>query len=172
MLCALSEGQILNFTLYTHRFAMRSTANYIGVMERDGKMLARNVLFTAPAGEEPAESQSGEVSWYAPMLLGARQLPIERWVATPMYRIKMLAGSSGKRIQRPIRVTLERELPEDLADYDSRDFSSQEARKEELRITEAVAPDGNAVERSFSLVFDTLGSEQGYWLDTGILGVT
>ncbi|ARN81129.1 virulence factor SrfB [Methylocystis bryophila] len=171
MLCALAEGQILNFTLYTNRFAMRSTANYIGVMERNGKMLTRNVLFSAPGGEAPAESQSGEVSWYAPMLLGARQLPIERWVTTPMYRIKMLAGSSGRLIQRPIKITLERELPEELADYDSREFSLQEARKEELRITEAVAQDGAAVKRSFSLVFDTLGSEQGYWLDTGILGV-
>jgi hypothetical protein len=171
MLCALAEVQILNFTLYTNRFAMRSTANYIGVMERDGKMLARNVLFQSPAGEASNEQQRGEVSWYAPMLLGARQLPIERWVATPMYRIKMLAGSSGRLIQRPVTVTLERELPEELAEYESRDFSSQEAMKEELRITEAVAQDGAAVKRSFSLVFDTLGSEQGYWLDTGILGV-
>jgi len=171
MLCALAEGQILNFTLYTNRLAMRSTANYIGVMERDGKMLARNVLFSAVAGEPSKDSQKGEVSWYAPMLLGARQLPIERWVATPMYRVKMLAGSSGRLIQRPVTITLERELPEELADYDSRDFSSQEALMEELRITEAVAQDGAAVKRSFSLVFDTLGSEQAYWLDTGILGV-
>ena len=27
------------------------------------------------------------------------------------------------------------------------------------------------VTRSFTLTFDTLGNEQGYWLDTGILGL-
>jgi hypothetical protein len=171
MLCALAENQITNFTLATHRLAMRSTANYIGVIERDGKMLARNVLFSAGAADVSNVPQTGEVSWYAPTMLGSRQLPIERWVATPMYRIKLISGSAGRAIQRPVTITLERELPEELAEYDSRDFSSKEAQKEELRIADATARDGAPVTRSYSLTFDTLGNEQGYWLDTGILAV-
>ena len=171
MLCALAEGQITNFTLYTHRLAMRSTANYIGVIERDGKMRTQNVLFFAAAGDPSNVPQTGEISWYAPTMLGSRQLPIERWVATPLYRIKLISGSAGRAIQRPVAITLERELPEELAEYDSRDFSSKEAQKEELRIADATARDGAPVTRSFSLTFDTLGNEQGYWLDTGILAV-
>ena len=171
MLCALAEGQITNFTLYTHRLSMRSTANCIGVIERDGKMRTQNVLFSAGAGDASKVPQTGQISWYAPTILGSRQLPIERWVATPLYRIKLVSGSAGRAIQRPVAITLERELPEELAEYDSRDFSSKEAQKEELRIADATARDGAPVTRSFSLTFDTLGNEQGYWLDTGILAV-
>ncbi|WP_036255433.1 virulence factor SrfB [Methylocapsa acidiphila] len=173
MLCALAESQITNFTLYTHRLAMRSTANYIGMMERDGKIRAENVFFSAPdlARGGALGPQSGEVVWYAPTLLGARQLPIERWVASPLYRVKLTAGAGGRAIQRPVTVTLERELPEELADYESREFSSKEAQKEELRIADATARDGALVTRSFTLTFDTLGNEQGYWLDTGILAL-
>ena len=171
MLCSLAESQITNFTLYTHRLVMRSTANYIGVVERDGKMLSANVLFSASPNETASLPQEGKVNWFAPALLGARQLPIERWVASPMYRIKLISGSGGRAIQRPVAITLERELPEDLVEYDSRDFSAKEAQKEELRIADATARDGAPVTRSFYLAFDTLGSEYGYWLDTGILAI-
>lgn len=88
-----------------------------------------------------------------------------------MYRIKLISGSGGRAIQRPVAITLERELPEDLVEYDSRDFSAKEAQKEELRIADATARDGAPVTRSFYLAFDTLGSEYGYWLDTGILAI-
>ena len=172
MLCALAESQITNFTLYAHRLAMRSTANYIGVIERDGKMRNANVLFSNGADASAKAPQVAEVDWFAPMPLGFRQLPIERWVATPMYRIKPVIGhSSFQAIQKPVRIVLERELPEELADYDSRNFSAGEAQKEELRIVEATARDGANVTRSFGLFLDTLASEEVYWLDSGILSV-
>ena len=170
MLCALAESQITNFTLFTHRLAMRSTANYIGVIERDGKLRDANVMFSS-AQPTTSEPQTARVSWFAPMPLGFRQLPIERWVATPMYRIKPIVSSSFQAIQKPVAIMLERELPEELADYESRNFSASEAQKEELRIVEATARDGANVTRSFGLFLDTLANDDGYWLDNGILSV-
>ncbi|HXW24247.1 MAG TPA: virulence factor SrfB [Xanthobacteraceae bacterium] len=174
MLCSLAERQITNFTLYTYRLAMRSTANHIGVIERDGKMLAANVLFSNKStdGAKGAQEEEATVNWFAPMPIGFRQLPIERWVATPIYRIKPVSGLSIQGIQRPVQITLVRELPDELAEYESKNFSAIEAMKEELRIAEAVARDGANVTRSFGLSLDTLGSEDGYWLDTGILNVS
>ena len=172
MLCLLAERQITNFTLYTHRLAMRSTANYIGVMERDGKIRSSNVLFSSVDGEHAAAPQEAKVNWFAPTQIGFRQLPLERWVATLLYRIKPVDGLSAQGIQRPIVATLERELPDELADYESKNFSALEAMKEELRIVEATARDGANVTRSFGLVLDTLGGEEAYWLDTGILNVS
>jgi hypothetical protein len=172
MLCTLADSQITNFTLFSHRLAMRSTANYIGVIERDGKMRDGSVLFAADAVQTKIEPQTAEVNWFAPMPLGFRQLPIERWVATPMYRIKPTASSSFQAIQKPVTIILERELPEELEDYESRNFSASEAQKEELRIVEATARDGANVTRSFGLFLDTLANEDGYWLDSGILNVT
>ena len=172
MLCALAESQITNFTLFSHRLAMRSTANYIGVIERDGKMRDGSVMFSTPvASQAAAEPQSAQVSWFAPMPLGFRQLPLERWVSTPMYRVKPIANASSHAIQKPVTITLERELPEELADYESRNFSASEAQKEELRIVEATARDGANVTRSFGIFLDTLSNEDGYWLDSGILNV-
>jgi hypothetical protein len=150
---------------------MRSTANHIGVIERDGKMRDANVLFSATPSATGVEPQSAQVSWFAPMPLGFRQLPLERWVATPMYRVKPISSSSSQAIQKPVTITLERELPEELADYESRNFSASEAQKEELRIVEATARDGANVTRSFGLFLDTLSNDDGYWLDTGILNV-
>jgi hypothetical protein len=89
-----------------------------------------------------------------------------------MYRIKPTASSSFQAIQKPVTITLERELTEELEDYESRNFSASEAQKEELRIVEAVARDGANVTRSFGLFLDTLANEDGYWLDSGILNVT
>ena len=172
MLCALAESQITNFTLFSHRLAMRSTANYIGVIERDGKMRDGSVMFSTPVATQAAvEPQSAQVSWFAPMPLGFRQLPLERWVSTPMYRVKPIANASSHAIQKPVTITLERELPEELADYESRNFSASEAQKEELRIVEATARDGANVTRSFGIFLDTLSNEDGYWLDSGILNV-
>lgn len=171
MLCALAESQITNFTLFSHRLKMRSTANYIGIIERDGKMRNANVLFALSPDADPNIPQSAEVAWFAPMPLGFRQLPIERWVATPIYRLKPIASSSVALIQKPVTIGLERELPEELAEYDTKNFSSAEAKKEELRIVEATSRDGANVFRSFGLFLDTLASEEGYWLDTGILSV-
>ena len=172
MLCALAKSQITNFTLYAHRLAMRSTANYIGVIERDGKLRAENILFSNTASSSTRTPQVAQIEWFAPMPLGFRQLPIERWVATPMYRIKPIAHSSFHAIQKPVTIVLERELPEDeKADYENRNFSANEAQKEELRIVEATARDGANVTRSFGLFLDTLASEEVYWLDSGILSV-
>src|SRR5262249_37862792 len=62
MLCTLADSQITNFTLFSHRLAMRSTANYIGVIERDGKMLDDNVLFSTTAATTKVEPQTAQVS--------------------------------------------------------------------------------------------------------------
>jgi hypothetical protein len=111
MLCVLAESQITNFTLFTHRLAMRSTANHIGIIERDGKLLASNVLFSSGQTGPSNAPEVAQVDWFAPMPLGFRQLPIERWVATPMYRIKPIGSTSVQAIQKPVTITIERELP-------------------------------------------------------------
>jgi hypothetical protein len=171
MLGALSQRQITNFTIFTDRLVNRSTANFIGELGRDGKLKQERVLFVADGCERAGTAQEAKVAWYAPMPIGFRQVSSERWVATPMYRIKLI-GSASQAISKPVEIRLERELPEQLQDYDPRLFSIEEAKKEELRIDSAEAADGANVKRSFELVLDTIGSETGYWLDSGILGVT
>jgi hypothetical protein len=171
MLCALAEKQITNFTIHTNRLVMRSTANYIGALGRDGKLKRENVLFVADDAASPAAQSEATVAWYAPLPIGYRQVPIERWIATPIYRIKAIDAATAPAIRKPVQITLERELPEELQEYESRNFSAEEAKKEELRIVEAIASDGASVKRSFELVLDSIGGDLGYWLDNGVLSV-
>lgn len=172
MLCALAEGQLTNFTLYTSRLALRSTARYIGELEISGKLTDQKLCFRDIDLDtrNGASEQSAEVTYYAPMRLGYRQLPIERWIASPLYRLRMTAGLDSSQFRGPFRLMLARSA--DAPDDDALDaLMKSESMKEEFTIVEAEDANGIDVKPKFELVLDTLASEQGYWLDTGILAV-
>lgn len=173
LLCVLVERQVTNFTVYTNRFNMRSTAKYIGILQNDGKLPAAKVLFSWNDDPKSALKEEVTFQYYAPMRLGYRQLPIERWTATPLYRLKLGANSSRERIQLPLTVTLARKPIEETADLEDRGLAEKEALKEELQIRDVSNKDGGGggLKRLFSLTLETLPSEDGYWLDTGILTV-
>ncbi len=171
MLCALADRQITNFTIYADRLVMRSTANYVGELGLDGKLKQQNVLFVAEGVQRAGAPQEATVQWYAPLPIGYRQVPDERWIATPLYRIKAIEAATAPAIKKPVAIGLERELPEQLEDYSPLHFSVEEAKKEELRIVTAYAKDGAPVQRSFELVLDSNIGDAGYWLDTGVLSI-
>ncbi|MET7247998.1 virulence factor SrfB [Methylobacterium sp. EM32] len=177
MLCALAEGQLTNFTLFTRRLGLRSTARYIGELElsgqlRDAGLAFRDVDLDAPASarrEGPVMRAS--LRYYAPMRLGYRQLPVERWIATPLYRLRMAAGQEVTGLRLPLEITLERSGDGRPDDEGPDALMRSESMKEEFEITAAHDADGIDVRRRVELVLDTLASEQGYWLDTGILAL-
>jgi hypothetical protein len=173
MLCALAENQLTNFTLYTGRLGLRSTARYIGELELDGRLMNSKVYFSEVDFDSPtaAKDQTAEITYYAPMRLGYRQLPLERWIANPLYRLRLRAGADVNSAQGPFKVRIDR-LGDQAIDEDSPDaLLRSESAKEEFAISEAVDANGENMTNKFELVLDTLSSEQGYWLDTGILKV-
>ena len=111
------------------------------------------------------------ITYYAPMRLGYRQLPLDRWIATPLYRLRMKPGLDASQFRGPFQITLERAsgvfVDEDTPDA----LILSESTKEEFQIMEAVDANGIDVRPKLELVLDTLASEQGYWLDTGILTI-
>ena len=165
MLCALSEGQIENFLLRTSLLRMRSTARFIGEMEISGQILNDRVLFSDIDLEDGKASVGGEmatVNFYAPMFIGFRQLPVERWPATPLYHLEFANPQSAARMSLPLRVTLERAEAED----------DDEVKKEDFRPVEIEDGEGATLRTSdVVLRLQTLKSEAGYWLDTGIVAV-
>ena len=96
-------------------------------------------------------------------------------IAAPLYRLKMNEGGSMERMPPPpYEITLGRGEPEEEIQQDDRRFAENEALKEHLVITDVQALSGEGpggLVRRFSLQLDTLGSQDGYWLDTGILTV-
>ena len=185
MLCALSERELTNFTLFTEKLQMHSTANYIGELGIDNQLAAERVIFDAQdLREDSFESMRKDFSFMTKMRLGYRQLPFARWTSAPLYQLRMERPNNEFRISLPIDVTVERNLERlDADDERPEAILDVEARKEELKLTDARGASGEHLEvnkdpppdahhrqwAAIQMEFRTLADEEGYWLDTGIL---
>ncbi|MEO9777232.1 virulence factor SrfB [Roseibium sp.] len=168
-LCALSEGRLRNFLLFTNRLQMRSTAKYIGRLESNNKLLNKNIVFSP---DDLNDSAQGEViknvSYFTKEFYGYKQLPLERWVASPLYLLN--ENKSSNSYATPITISLKRA---ELVDEENpNELLDAESRKEELLIEEAIDREGTPARRSLSLVFRTVDdNSDSYWLDSGIISI-
>lgn len=185
MLCALADperpdgSRIGNFTLMTRRLHMRSTARFIGEMSRNGQIWNDKLLFQDLDLDAAAQGgQRADIQMFAPMRIGFRQLPYERWTATPLYLLDFTAG--GGRRSKPFQVTVERAAVDEVDEETSPDPQRQaraealrrqaEAMREAFAVTEVVDSQGDPCRLSdVELRLHTLGFDDSYWLDTGIL---
>ncbi len=163
MLCGLAGGQIQNFLLRVDALQMRSTARFIGPMEDSGQILADNVLFADvdldahPAAEEEVRT----LRLYAPMPIGYRQMPLERWPAMPLYYLSFSNPQGIARLRLPLSVGLRRAAA---------DADDDEHKKEDFAVDSVEDADGSALRRTdVTLRLQTMLQEAGYWLDTGTL---
>ncbi|MEM9968001.1 MAG: virulence factor SrfB [Pseudomonadota bacterium] len=173
MLIAMSQSRIENFTVDTTAFRMRSTVRYIGRMERNGKIPEENLIFSdvdldhKPRGKE----LQATVQLYGPTRIGSRQLALERWTATPLYKLDIATNAAAEK--RPLTVEIEREERDDLEDDEAtaaQKLAAERAR-EAFSIGEVTDRD-NTRRKSEEVVFrlQTLGFSDDYWIDTGIFG--
>lgn len=132
-----------------------STADYIGVLNDNLPVIAaQKVIFENGLSE-------GAFSYYgAPIRIGMRQLPLEEWIATPLYTFDFKNDEQRVRLaeseyELPYTVKLTRDL----------DF------KDELVVDDIEVVDKNGEEINargvFKLDFITLLKPNGYWRDTG-----
>lgn len=179
MLCALSEKHLMNFTMYTDRLSMKSTARYIGELDLNQKLTNEKVLFSkVDLDNSSQEAMTASFNLFNPVRIGYRQLPYERWVASPLYKISFDSLDNQRSLAKPIKVTLERadvDKPDD--DADQATLLSTQAALESFRIESAEDANGRTVyggnAHLINLKLDTLAANDagGYWLDTGILSV-
>ena len=160
MVCALSEGQLYKFNLRSRELGMKSTARFVGVLEQTGRLKQDNVLF-ANLELEDRKTRLPEATFdfYAPVFLGFRQLGVERWPATPLYRITFARPQDARAKALPLKVTLERSTDENV-DLD-------------FKVTDVADANGNQQPAGVVLLkLQTLKDEYGYWLDTGIFSIS
>ena len=160
MVCALSEGQLYKFNLRSREQGMKSTARFVGVLEQTGRLKKENVLF-ANLELEDRKTQLPEATFdfYAPVFLGFRQLGVERWPATPLYRIIFAHPQDARAKALPLKVTLERSTDENV-DLD-------------FKVSDVADANGNQQPAGVVLLkLQTLKDEYGYWLDTGIFSIS
>jgi hypothetical protein len=174
MLIALADKHIANFTVSPGAFRMRSTARYIGEMDLneqipDARLLFRDVDLDAATGG----GQTATVAMFAPVHIGARQLPLARWTTTPLYRLDFANAAARKR-PTPVRVSLER-AEFDEGDEDrptSEEVLRREALREAFRIAEVEDGAGDGMKPSdIVLKLHTLGFQDEYWIDTGVFQI-
>ena len=166
-LCLLAEHQLQNFRLATDQIQMRSTARFIGELELGRQLKDERILFRFSDLEQKTGKTEKPLKWYAVMQLGYRQLPFERWLASPLYQ---LSYDSAERPDPPIDLILDREPPDDDPDTPDKRLDI-EAAKEDLKLNEASDRGGYNVIGKMSLTFRTMPVGDSYWLDTGILRV-
>ena len=100
LLIAMSETMIRNFKVDTRAFQMRSTARFIGEIEGSGQILDRSILFRNVDLDKRKRKRGDDgltatLRMYGPVHIGARQMPHERWMATPLYRLEFAAPPGG-----------------------------------------------------------------------------
>lgn len=174
MLCALSASSITNFTVYSQYLRMRSTARYIGLLQNVTMLADEKLLFEGIDLDNSGSADEAVFDYHSPVRIGFRQLPLERWVATPLYKLTVAQSRSSNNIQRPIKVTIARNTQN--ADEDETNeavLMSSELTREEFVIEDAEDASGAPVKRLMELKLDTLAIDtgDGYWLDTGILSI-
>jgi len=174
LLCVMSDGQIENFTLLAEKLSMRSTARFIGQIEQNGQIRKTDVYFhnvdldTARAGEA---DQKDIPTVITPIRIGFRQLDLERWVATPLYKLDFRMTPAQIVERRPFKLTLERtdfEPDDDVTDPD--EIMRLQAGREAFKIAFAEDAKGEPRDprKDFSLKLCTLLNDDRYWLDTGV----
>ncbi|MCB2135098.1 MAG: virulence factor SrfB [Rhodobacteraceae bacterium] len=170
MLIALSENRIPNFKVSTSAFQMKSTARFVGEMDTNGQIKDERLMFseldldTKSAGGE----QMATVKMFAPIHIGSRQLPIERWTTTPLFRLDY-ANAAAQRRPSPISVTFEKAEFDDDENETSEGKLRREALREAFEITEVEDGQGDGMKvTDIRLKLHTLGFDDEYWIDTGV----
>ena len=170
MLIALSEARIPNFKVMTSAFRMQSTARHIGEMDTSGQITDDRVLFSDVDldARKSENDMLATITMYTPVYLGARQLPLERWTTTPLYRLDFATPAAEARA--PLRVTFERaEFDDDPDNETSETALRREAMREAFTVTEVEDSEGTAMKTGeVKLRLQTLGFDDEYWIDTGL----
>jgi hypothetical protein len=164
-----AEGRLHNFLLRTRDLRLRSTARFIGKMANDGQIRDENVLLENLDLDGPArEDTRFTIPFQAITQLGFRQLPLARWTATPLYVMEFAVPDNAPMLPLPLRVTVERrQLPAGGGP------GGNDAELHEMfQISEILDAQGDPVKPNVvTLRLQTMGSQEGYWRDTGRLAI-
>ncbi len=170
MLCALSGSRIENFRMMTNALGMRSTARFIGEMALNGQILDDRVLLGDVDLDRSEGGEEIQVKLYTPIHIGFRQLPLERWTTTPLYRLEFANPEAANR-PAPLTVTLRR------AEFDTDIETAEEnlkaqALREAFEVVEIEdAAQVPCLKSDVRLRLQTIGFDNDYWLDTGVFRV-
>ena len=172
IICALSEGHLEGFSFDTTSLRLKSTARYIGELDKNGQLLPSRVWFEADVDNPNEVELSRTVDFNTPMAVGFRQLTASRWTTTRLHSLEYANQDAIARAKntRPYKVTLSftmREIDQEAAMIMGEDRIERD--EGELSIADVERSDGSSGQGDIIIRLQTLSEEEGYWLDTGLL---
>ncbi|MCQ2253573.1 MAG: virulence factor SrfB [Bacteroidales bacterium] len=143
-LCRLNDFNV-NTALLRRNFT--STADYVGEYDINKARLTNVYL------DENTDAQT--IKFFGQMFLGMRQMPIDDWISTPLYKLVYAPDVAEEMKNRePLTFDIERD-PRDKERIKSlKNIMDKDQKK--------VSPD------SIKVTMQSLADEHGYWMDSGI----
>ena len=141
----------------SHLLQVNSTVRYVGAMESNGHRVLDDALAVTPQSDEGTVSFNGN-----PVIVGFRQVPIQDWWATALYRVTWKNDDSAKEFaqrggQLPLSIAVKR--------------SETDGDLFEEPIVEALDQKGDAFAPSqfvdFHLQSLKAEDDANYWKDSG-----
>jgi len=176
LVCTLAdERRIQGFSIMGDRLGLKTTAAYIGEMELNGRIRNDNIIFSPPkpdgSGRARGLDMEAQVVMDEPMMIGFRQLPLERWRGTSLYYLGLSDTEDAEAIKAryPMPWTVHLQAGDaDDQDNDDEEEPGTGGARERIEIVEVTDRFGNEVpRRAVAFRLQTLPLEAGYWLDTG-----
>lgn len=167
----LALGQLGSFRFESSELHHRSTARFIGQMAHGSPKLARVLLHNIDLDGARKPDDEAVVSMAYPLMLGYRQLDLERWQAMPLYALDFRTTEQPRGL--PWNVTIRRVEPKAARNEAAQRANDELANEDFLpERVEATQPDNAGrlpTQRDVVMRLQTLPSREGYWLDTGVI---
>jgi hypothetical protein len=162
MIGAIARGRLPQFGFRSDLLKPKSTARIIGKSDTEGRIRKSDEYYTdVNLDDEEFEFGGSGIPFTNTMIIGFRQLPIERWPATQLYTLDFADDDAASRLRSltPLTVHLKRARR-----------GKNGATSESLDIDRVTDSEGSDVPaRRLSIRLQTLRNEDGYWIDTGAI---
>lgn len=174
ILCALAEGHIEGFSFDSNALRLTSTARYIGELDINTQLRAPKVWFKVDVDAKSGVELNRTVAFNGQLGIGYRQLGAERWPATRYHLLTFASEDARARAsgRLPYKVDVTLNVAEMLDDEDMpvSNGEREERSEGEFSITAITDNAGNFVSpRDLEIRLQTLPTDEGYWLDTGVV---
>lgn len=157
MICLLSKDlRLPNFFFRSAAFAPYSTVRYLGLIDNNNAIKNADVYYSDIRLDDP-EYQFPEQSFEVrgSMRLGFRQLPVERWPASPLYKLVIEDRQVREKLSSQglvLKVSLRR---------------SDRFMRESFEIATVEGASRNRLSLKLNTMADAGFGETHYWLDSG-----
>lgn len=169
MICLLGNGQLQNFNFRSDQLRLRSTARYFGKLDQSNRLLKGDEFYTDLDLDNPGyQLPEQPFEFRGPMPLGFRQLSVDWWPASRLYSIDYATPDDARSVNpmTPLGITLSRSGKTTVNPRTGEKYMDNP----DLGIRRVEDREGRTVPPArMRLRLQTIGQQQGYWLDTGIL---